>query len=280
MDRSGPGAPMEQADVTAAPAERAAASPAPPPAPGPPRTIDLLVPGTQITLHLVHVPQENGPGFRLSSMEIPWELYDHFIYGLDDPAAVPDDPDDAARQALAHAVTRPSRPYISMDRGFGRTNYPAISMSRFSAETFCQWLSALTGHTFRLPSVQEWQHACRLGNVTMELLSDRAWTAENSGLTTHPRGSRSADALGLFDMVGNAAEWVIIPGERGIVRGAVMGGSYLTPADEAGCDCVQNESPDWNASDPQFPKSAWWLADGGFIGFRVLMEMETAEPLQ
>jgi len=245
----------------------------------PPR--DVRVPGTNFTLRMIHVPGGDGPGFRLSAMEISWELYEHFLYELDDPSALSDDPELAARQAQAHAVTRPSRPYISMDRGFGRINYPAISMSLLGAETFCQWLSALTGERFRLPTKSEWQHACALGGIAPESLEDHAWIAGNSGLTTHPRGSRSADALGLFDMIGNAAEWVIIPAAEGdetwSVRGAVMGGSYLTDRAEAGCDCVQMQTPDWNASDPQFPKSAWWLADAGFVGFRVLMEVNSNE---
>jgi hypothetical protein len=28
----------------------------------------------------------------------------------------------------------------------------------------------------------------------------------------------------------------------------------------------------WNKSDPQIPKSKWWLADGGFVGFRIARE--------
>jgi hypothetical protein len=30
------------------------------------------------------------------------------------------------------------------------------------------------------------------------------------------------------------------------------------------------ETPEWNDSDPQFPKSVWWLVDGPFIGMRVV----------
>ena len=39
--------------------------------------------------------------------------------------------------------------------------------------------------------------------------------------------------------------------------------------------------PDWNATDPQIPKSVWWLADAPFAGFRVLCEPfeEGEEPL-
>jgi hypothetical protein len=31
-----------------------------------------------------------------------------------------------------------------------------------------------------------------------------------------------------------------------------------------------------NATDPQIPKSMWWLADGGFVGFRVVCEAPPA----
>jgi hypothetical protein len=31
-------------------------------------------------------------------------------------------------------------------------------------------------------------------------------------------------------------------------------------------------SPDWQASDPQVPKSKWWLTDAPFVGFRVVCE--------
>jgi len=27
----------------------------------------------------------------------------------------------------------------------------------------------------------------------------------------------------------------------------------------------------WNETDPQFPKSRWWLADAPFVGFRIVL---------
>ena len=27
----------------------------------------------------------------------------------------------------------------------------------------------------------------------------------------------------------------------------------------------------WNLTDPQFPKSRWWLADAPFVGFRIVL---------
>jgi hypothetical protein len=31
-------------------------------------------------------------------------------------------------------------------------------------------------------------------------------------------------------------------------------------------------SPKWQETDPQIPKSRWWLADGRFVGFRLVCE--------
>ena len=69
-------------------------------------------------------------------------------------------------------------------------------------------------------------------------------------------------------MWGNAAEWVTGDGGRPLV----VGGSYRDAADRAGCAAAVTPSDAWNASDPQMPKSVWWLADGGFVGFRVVCE--------
>jgi formylglycine-generating enzyme required for sulfatase activity len=96
----------------------------------------------------------------------------------------------------------------------------------------------------------------------------RAWYAGNSGGTTHPAGSKQPDALGLFDMLGNAGEWVTRPGEAP----ALLGGSYRDPAHAAQCGAAALQEPSWNARDPQIPKSEWWLSDGPFAGFRVVRD--------
>lgn len=48
----------------------------------------------------------------------------------------------------------------------GRPYYPVNNVSWSEAIEFCERLSALTGHSYRLPSEAEWEYACRAGTTT------------------------------------------------------------------------------------------------------------------
>lgn len=230
---------------------------------------EQVVPGTALSVTLAPVrpdddAEHNGRTIWMSTTEITWDLYDVFVYGLD----------EEKDHSGADAVTRPSKPYIAMDRGFGRASYPAISMSHRGAEAFCQWLSMKTGMTYRLPTLDEWRAACAGDKFEPGEIDRYAWHRGNAEGKTHPVAMRRHNTFALHDLLGNAAEWV----KRGENDCVVVGGSYRTPAEELNCETLVEPSPDWNASDPQIPRSRWWLADAGFIGFRVVCEDAAALP--
>ena len=245
-------------------AEDAADAPASPAASAEAKAPEIMivkVPGSTVDVELVPVPGPDGkPLFHLGRTEITWDLYDVFVFGHDQEAGL--------STPEADAVTRPSKPYVATDRGLGHNGYPAISISYRGATYFCEWLSAKTGKKFRLPTVEEWKLVCAAAQIPADQLDEYAWTDENSGGTSHPPASKKPDALGISDLFGNAGEWVVTEDRKG----AVVGGNYVAPAAEASCEGVLPYTKDWNKSDPQFPKSVWWLCDGGFIGFRVLCE--------
>lgn len=227
------------------------------------------VPGTLVAWELVAVPGgavtvpgREGPQvvqvapFLLGRTEVTWDLYDLFAFGLDEAAAV----------AGADAFPRPSRPYGAPDYGFGHQGYPVISVAREAAMAFAEWLSDRTGHRYRLPTEAEWQRAAELaGAASVDAL---AWHAGNAGGKSHPVGARPADALGLHDLFGNAAEWVVSADGRRVTRG----GSWRDPLERVGPHARAVQDDSWNERDPQFPKSAWWLSDGPFVGFRLVRE--------
>jgi formylglycine-generating enzyme required for sulfatase activity len=91
---------------------------------------------------------------------------------------------------------------------------PAERVSWNDASEFCRKLSALTGHPVRLPTLAEWQYACRAGTSTRFFsgeseadLARVAWYQGNSGGTTHPVGQKPPNAWGLYDVHGNVYEW-------------------------------------------------------------------------
>lgn len=239
--------------------------------------------------------------FWISETEIPWELYTAFMENgrprAKDGQLLEEQPDDE----LWDSVTQPTAPYAAMNLGMGHGyehGLPAISMSHHAASKFCEWLSAQTGHYYRLPTEAEWEYACRTGSAGAysygngeASLDQYAWYWNNSNDRYQKTGSKKPNKWGLRDMHGNVAEWVldsyvpdaygkrsglptkdplvIIPGAPHIVRG----GSWEDDPDSLRSAARRASTPAWNRQDPQNPKSIWYLTDGGMIGFRVVRPM-------
>ena len=120
----------------------------------------------------------------------------------------------------------------------GYLSRPVEQVSWNDCQKFIKKLNARTevksaGITFRLPTEEEWEYACRAGSTgKYGLLADgregtldeMGWYEDNSDDKTHPVGQKKPNAWGLYDMHGNVWEWTASAnGSSRIIRG---GGYY------------------------------------------------------
>jgi formylglycine-generating enzyme required for sulfatase activity len=194
------------------------------------------------------------------------------------------------------AVTRPSQPYIDLTLGMGKGGgFPANSMQQYGALMFCRWLYDKTGTFYRLPTEAEWEYAARAGAATVypfgndaKELGKYAWHKGNSDGKYHKVGEKAPNAWGLYDMLGNVAEWtldqydeayftkttdgaadpLILPTSRH--PRTVRGGNYSDDVTALRPAARLESDPVWNRRDPQIPRSRWWNADAPFVGFRIV----------
>jgi formylglycine-generating enzyme required for sulfatase activity len=202
--------------------------------------------------------------------------------------------------APVDTVSSPTAPYTDMTFGMGQDGYPAISMTEHAANKFCQWLSAQTGHFYRLPTEAEWEYAARAGTTTTwsfgdepAKIGDYAWYFENSDGKTQPVGKKKPNPWGLFDIHGNVAEWTLDqydPAYYGALGAQVQAGSTpppwnkpvtLYPRSVRGGtwdddpkdlrSAARRGSKDtWKVMDPQLPKSLWYHTSAQFLGMRLV----------
>ena len=185
----------------------------------------------------------------------------------------------------ADALARPSPPYLDFTYGMGtKGGFPAVSMTQQAALRYCHWLYQKTGIFFRLPTEAEWTLACQ---GQKEEVDHHAWHYENSDEKYHKVGQKAPNANGLYDMLGNVAEWTldfykkdyataiaeqqdswIIPSRKH--SRTIKGGSFDSDAEECTCEGRIKSQSKWQARDPQIPKSEWWNTDSPFLGFRLL----------
>ncbi len=115
------------------------------------------------------------------------------------------------------------------DNGWGRASRPVIMVSWNDAQEYVTWLSKKTGQSYRLPSESEWEYfarageesdwlggdpsrVCEFGNIAGSETGFR-WQHEScedtAVMETLPVGSFRSNQFGLFDVIGNVAEWTL-----------------------------------------------------------------------
>jgi formylglycine-generating enzyme required for sulfatase activity len=105
------------------------------------------------------------------------------------------------RFAAATGRQMPGAP--TFNSSWANGSMPIVQVTWDDAHDYCTWAGG------RLPSEAEWEYAARAGSRGARYgpLDEIAWYAGNSRDKTHPVGEKQPNGFGLYDMLGNVAEW-------------------------------------------------------------------------
>lgn len=219
--------------------------------------------------HAGKLGEEQIEGFEIGRYEVTYREYKTFYEDKYKTSAPP-----GVNESSYIISTRSLHPRITMTgidwrhdatgeymhpQGY---NNPVVNVSWKEANEYCKWLSDQDPYyLYRLPTEREWMHAAGCGlnllyGETDELPSDYDWANTkdiayygvmnkeprppdlkyNDGVPfTAPVGRFEPNCLGIYDLFGNAAEWVQdeyndgreTDGGKHTIRRIVKGGSFF-----------------------------------------------------
>ncbi len=209
------------------------------------------IPGTAVSFEMVAIPEgsfnmgspENEPlrkpdegpvrkvkisKFWMGKIEVSWDSYLAFFQATGSQGRTEG---QVIKNKNVDAITGPTPPWGAPDQGWGKGSRPAITMSWRAANTYCQWLTKVTGKKYRLPTEAEWEYACRgntdspyffegdpkkftskgilrqiFGSDTTNISSRIVYTKNSLSKTKDPAAMKE-NPFGLKNMTGNVAEF-------------------------------------------------------------------------
>lgn len=172
--------------------------------------------------------------FFMAEVEVTWDQYWAFYAATLSEGRTPPETiyaNNTRADIDVDGVSGPTPPFGFPDQGWGGGTRPAITMTHYAAETFCQWLSLKTGKKYRLPTEAEWEYAARGGTETPYFFAGRPKDYSDEGFIrkfisaktepigafviygknaknkTQEPGKVKANPFGLKNMLGNVMEY-------------------------------------------------------------------------
>lgn len=267
------------------------------------------IPGTSVSFEMKAIPggvfkmgspqdqkyrdADEGPvrevqvdSFWIAEIEVTWDEYLAFFnatssQGRKEAEEQPDEEVDG--------ISGATPPWGAPDQGWGMGSRPAITMTHHAAQTYCRWISLVTGKDYRLPTEAEWEYAARggiqepyfFGGTPSDYSSDGFWNKifgpdtavinsyviyqENSPYRTQPPLRVKANPYGLKNMLGNVAEFcldyydptVYAKYPQGVIknpRGPRNGAEHVIRGGS-----FQSDAQDLRVADRDFTKTEEWL---------------------
>ncbi len=216
------------------------------------KNFEEMIPGTPVSFKMVAIPggkfqmgtpsnepyrrADEGPvrevevdSFWIAEVEVTWNEYLAFFSATGSQGRK----EAVATDEETDGITGATPPWGAPDQGWGKGTRPAITMSFHGAQTYCRWISQVTGKKYRLPTEAEWEYAARGGTNTSyffpgspkdferdglwhkifgpdtSIINTYAIYSENSPTKTQEPSVVRANPFGLKNMLGNVAEFCL-----------------------------------------------------------------------
>ncbi len=213
---------------------------------------DEKIPGTPVSFKMVAIPggkfkmgtptnepyhrADEGPvrevevdSFWIAEVEVTWNEYWTFLRATGSQGRK----EAVEKDEEVDGISGPTPSWGAPDQGWGAGTRPAITMSFHGAETYCRWLSSVTGKKYSLPTEAEWEYAARAGTNTpyffkgspkdyesegiwhklfgpdTTIINSYAIYRENSPNKTQEPSMVKPNEFGLKNMLGNVAEFCL-----------------------------------------------------------------------
>lgn len=161
-----------------------------------------------------------------------------FVMGTPEPLGLEDTPHKMMIESDYYIgkfeVTEQEWNVVMKDSMIGDSKIPMTYVSWNDCQQFVRKLQSLTGLVFTLPTEAEWEYAARknsennkyAGSDNPEDVASYATNAEDKPMTI---GIHEPNAMELYDMSGNVAEWCEDGGES---KKIIRGGSFMSSKEE------------------------------------------------
>lgn len=160
------------------------------------------IPGTAVSFKMVAVPGgkfnmgspsgepyrriDEGPvrevevdSFWMAEIEVTWDEYLAFFNATGSQGRK--EAETPVNEEV-DGISGATPPWGAPDQGWGMGKRPAITMSFHAAETYCRWISQVTGKKYRLPTEAEWEYAARGGTAGAYFFEGTPKDFESDGL--------------------------------------------------------------------------------------------------